>query len=184
MGLFLQVSQGGEKVNITPSKDNPVPLFVYGSLRERQPLHEWYLSGHTMALAYTHSDTAHYELRVTHTNAPFPYMVESDLPYNSYVYGEVTYITDPQVLARIRHLEESAGYETRQIYINTTDSLPYGGRYSFARTLETFEALAFVHPDPDIGAYRIQGGDWLRYVKGWSDLAPQHAGTPPAQEMV
>ena len=74
----------------------PRTLFVYGSLREGQPLHEWYLSGHKMALAYTHSDTAHYELRVTHTNAPFPYMVESDLPYNSYVYGEVTTSPTPR----------------------------------------------------------------------------------------
>lgn len=174
-------------MNITPSKDNPVPLFVYGSLRERQPLHEWYLSGHTMALAYTHSDTAHYELRVTHTNAPFPYMVESDLPYNSYVYGEVTHITDPQVLARIRHLEESAGYETRTIYINATNRLPFGGtdgtEIEYGK-LESYEALAFVYPDSEVGAYRIQGGDWLRYIKGWSDLTPEHAGTPPAEEMV
>ena len=172
-------------MNITPSKDNPVPLFVYGSLREGQPLHEWYLSGHTMALAYTHSDTAHYELRVTHTNAPFPYMVESDLPYNSYVYGEVTHITDPQVLARIRHLEESAGYETRTIYINTTNRLPFSGVADpLGAVLESYEALAFVYPDSEIGSYRIQGGDWLRYVKGWSDLTPEHSGTPPAQEMV
>ena len=172
-------------MNITPSKDNPVPLFVYGSLREGQPLHEWYLSGHTMTLAYTHSDTAHYELRVTHTNAPFPYMVESDLPYNSYVYGEVTHITDPQVLARIRHLEESAGYETRTIYINTTNRLPFSGVADpLGAVLESYEALAFVYPDSEIGSYRIQGGDWLRYVKGWSDLTPEHEGTPPAQEMV
>lgn len=130
-----------------------MPLFVYGTLRTGEPLNPHFLDGIDLVPARTDPSVAQYQLRVNDLNAAYPWMVRSEDIWPKSVVGEVAWISDPQVLAQVRGMEERAGYVTEWVSV-TLDNL--------APEVASIDALAFVFPDPHAGAHFITHGDWTK----------------------
>lgn len=134
-----------------------MPLFVYGTLRTGEPLNPHFLDGIDLVPAQTDPSVAQYELRVNDLNAAYPWMVRSEDPEDPWtrsVVGEVAWISDPQVLAQVRGMEERAGYVTEWVSVQLDDLAP---------EIASIDALAFVFPDPQVGFLSISHGDWTKF---------------------
>jgi gamma-glutamylcyclotransferase (GGCT)/AIG2-like uncharacterized protein YtfP len=131
-----------------------VPLFVYGTLRTGEPLNPHFLDGIDLVPAQTDPSVAQYELRVNDLNAAYPWMVRSQDSWQKSVVGEVAWISDPQVLAQVRGMEERAGYVTEWVSVQLDDLAP---------EIASIDALAFVFPDPQVGFLSISHGDWTKF---------------------
>ena len=131
-----------------------MPLFVYGTLRTGEPLNPHFLDGIDLVPAQTDPSVAQYELRVNDLNAAYPWMVRSQDSWQKSVVGEVAWISDPQVLAQVRGMEERAGYVTEWVSVQLDDLAP---------EIASIDALAFVFPDPQVGFLSISHGDWTKF---------------------
>lgn len=132
-----------------------MPLFVYGTLRTGEPLNPHFLDGIDLVPAHTDPfAVAQYELRVNDLNAAYPWMVRSQDSWQKSVVGEVAWISDPQVLAQVRGMEERAGYVTEWVSVTLDDLAP---------EIASIDALAFVFPDPHVGFHSIIHGDWTKF---------------------
>lgn len=129
---------------INPSRNRPVPLFVYGTLRQAGRLHDYWIEGAEMQPARAYG----YELRVFRDHPAFPFMVAAE---GGIVQGEVAWITDPSMLARVSNMEVNAGYRREWVSVEFDDHAV------------TIEALAFIYPHV-IGDHVISDGDWITYV--------------------
>lgn len=141
-----------------------MPLFVYGTLRTGEPLNPHFLDGIDLVPAQTDPSVAEYELRVNDLNAAYPWMVRSTKPasllrmangvQSKSVVGEVAWVSDPQVLAQVRGMEERAGYVTEWVSVTLDDLAP---------EIASIDALAFVFPDPNVGFLSVSHGDWTKF---------------------
>ena len=129
---------------VTPSRNRPVPLFVYGTLRSAGTLHHYWLDGVDMQPAVVRG----YELRVFSDQAVYPFMVAQP---GGVVVGEVAWVTDPVMLRRVTNMEVNAGYRSTWVTVD------------FEKHNVGVEALAFVYPHP-IGDHVIVDGDWISYA--------------------
>ena len=69
--------------------------------------------------------------------------------------GEVYWVTDPQVLARVRAMEENAGYRTDWVTVR-----------SDLHEVE-YQALAFIWQGSTahgVRLYSVPGGDWVHFA--------------------
>mgnify|MGYP000450281952 CR=1 FL=1 len=129
---------------ITPSRNRPVPVVVYGTLRTGGALNEYYLSGmHGEAVSI--KDHA---LRVWDHHAAYPHMVPAK---GEQTVGELFWIGDPHVFTRMRVMEENAGYRTEWVDVEST-----------SHVIEV-QALAFVYHRGDV-THPVPSNDWIQFT--------------------
>ena len=96
----------------TPSKNHPVPVVVYGTLRTGGSLKGYYFPG----LQGEPVEIVDHALRFNDA-IPFPFLVPSE---GSTAVGEVYWVSDPQMLAAVTDMEESVGYETGWVSVRSS----------------------------------------------------------------
>jgi len=127
-----------------PSKNHPIPVAVYGTLRTGGRLHDFYLHGMTGHRCYI-ADHALMRSDVTF----YPFLMQQ---LGEQAVAEVFWITDPQVLARMKFMEEQAGYTTEWVSVEDDNHVVQ------------YDALAFVWKhDTAYGAplLPVPGNDWM-----------------------
>ncbi len=129
---------------ITPSRNRPVPVVVYGTLRRGGALNGHYLRG----MDSEPVQIKDHALRVWNDRAAYPHMIPAN---GEDTVGELFWISDPQVFTRMRIMEEAAGYSTEWVNVESPE-----------HSID-MQALAFVYHDGDI-TVPVPDNDWIAFA--------------------
>ena len=129
---------------ITPSRNRPVPVVVYGTLRKGGALNGHYLRG----MDSEPVSIKDHALRVWSDNAAYPHMIPAS---GEDTVGELVWISDPQVFTRMRIMEEAAGYSTEWVDVESPE-----------HTID-MKALAFVYHHGDV-TQPVPSNDWIQFA--------------------
>lgn len=127
-----------------PSRNHPVPVVVYGTLRTGGTLKSYYFPG----LQGEPTTIVDHQLLFS-PSIPYPFLTPRA---GEQAMGEVYWVADPQVLARVTAMEEQAGYVRDWVTVR-----------SDLHDVE-YQALAFIWQDDTAYGANLQSvpdGDWL-----------------------
>lgn len=131
---------------------DPVPFFIYGTLRPGEKLHPWIADIQNDAVRGTVDG---YSLYTQARGQSYPYLVPTE---GEKVRGDLITLTDGKPLRRLISMELGAGYELGEVTVNTGLGLDRDGN----SVQITAPALTFVWNGALRGLTPLGVDDWKR----------------------
>jgi gamma-glutamylcyclotransferase (GGCT)/AIG2-like uncharacterized protein YtfP len=145
-----------------PQKGELIELFVYGTLRTGEPLHDWIAED---IFRKCEATTAGYLYKLR--NAEYPAAIFGlDTPNR--IHGEVVTVALTDSVVACIEMEQAAGYVCRWVDVTFENGVR-------AKAL-SFE---FTMMSKDVLGEKIEGGDWVQYLNKQQEEQPE----PTEQEL-